>query len=214
MTASDDTYLIFSFALISDSKLFDIVNNKSKSIAWFVSNCNAISGRDRLTQKLQEFVDVDVYGKCGTLRCDRSSSECYEMLRRDYKFYLSFENSLCNDYVTEKVFKPMMHNIIPVVYSGAEISRFLPPKSYINAESFETAKDLALYLKFLIQTPSEYIKYFWWKKHYKVVQPIDVDLCSICKKLNEPGFYNKTRSYKSISNWYSKNSCRKQNIKF
>lgn len=31
-----------------------------------------------------------------------------------YKFYLAMENALCKDYITEKVFKVLSHNIIPV----------------------------------------------------------------------------------------------------
>ena len=48
---------------------------------------------------------VDVYGKCGKFSCSRADTdECYHMLEQKYKFYLAFENSLCKDYVTEKLF--------------------------------------------------------------------------------------------------------------
>lgn len=58
-----------------------------------------------LVRTLQQYVEVDIYGKCGSLKCQRSQQrECYRMLERDYKFYLAFENSLCADYVTEKFF--------------------------------------------------------------------------------------------------------------
>ena len=49
-------------------------------------------------------MQVDEYGPCGKHSCPRSNqSLCNEMLSRDYKFYLSFENSHCTDYITEKL---------------------------------------------------------------------------------------------------------------
>ena len=77
---------------------------KSKLIAWFVSNCHTGSGRATYVKELKKYVKVDVYGLCGIYRCDRFSetSQCEEMLEKDYKFYLGFENSKCKDYITEK----------------------------------------------------------------------------------------------------------------
>ena len=41
---------------------------------------------------------VDIFGYCGSGRCDQ---ECnHDVIERDYMFYLSFENSLCDHYVT------------------------------------------------------------------------------------------------------------------
>ena len=54
------------------------------------------------------------------------------MLESNYKFYISFENSLCSDYVTEKFFNILKYNIIPITLNGADMSEIAPPKSYID----------------------------------------------------------------------------------
>ena len=96
---------------------------------------------------MKKTLDVDVYGKCGKLKCSRDDETgCYQNVENNYKFYLSFEvlfhdgvvivkflysnivvffslqNSVCEDYVTEKFFNILDYNIIPVTYSGANFS--------------------------------------------------------------------------------------------
>lgn len=198
----------------ADNEMLRLVKSKQKSAAWFVSHCNAYSNRDGLVRKLQQFADVDIYGKCGTLSCKRWSNECDEMLNTTYRFYLAFENSLCMDYLTEKVYDTINHLVIPVIYSGADISRFLPPRSYIDADKFRSVEDLAVFLKVLTDNPHEYVKYFWWRKYYKFARRDDVDFCALCKKLNEPNFSEKRQTYLSVKDWFYQDACRKPRIKF
>ena len=59
------------------------------------------------------------------------------MLERDYKFYLSFENSNCRDYVTEKFYNPLLFTTVPIVYGGAEYEVIGAPRnSYIDVRNF------------------------------------------------------------------------------
>ena len=58
------------------------------------------------------------------------------MLEQDYKFYLSFENSICVDYVTEKFYNALLFNTVPVVYGGADYSRLAPNMSYIDIRNY------------------------------------------------------------------------------
>jgi alpha-1,3-fucosyltransferase len=134
-----------------------MIQKKNQTAVWMVSHCAASSGRDDLTKKLQSLkLDVDIYGKCGTKICPRNLPKCDEMLNSTYFFYFSFENTLCKDYITEKVFNAMKNYIIPVVFNGVQMDRFLPPKSYINVEDFKTIEDLVNYLKFLSMDINEY----------------------------------------------------------
>lgn len=192
-----------------------MIKGKQKTAAWFVSHCNVISKRDNLTQSLQKFIDVDIYGKCGNLRCPRGSNYCDSMLNTTYKFYLAFENTLCIDYVTEKLFNAMNNYIIPIVYSGANLSRFVPPKSYIDANEFDSVEHLTNYLKYLSLNPQEYSKFFWWKKYYKIVAGSEATWCNLCRKINEQNFKQKRQYYINIKDWWYKGSCKRNpDIKF
>lgn len=83
------------------------IGGKSKPIVWFVSNCQAKSGRLAYVDELSRHIAVDIYGKCGNKQCP-SSKDCYaQLVEPDYFFYLSFENSLCVDYVTEKLYNAL-----------------------------------------------------------------------------------------------------------
>ncbi|XP_064093669.1 alpha-(1,3)-fucosyltransferase C-like isoform X2 [Macrobrachium nipponense] len=135
---------------------------KKRLAAWFVSNCITDSGRETLVETLQRWIKIDVYGSCGPFKCDRDDGQtnCYEMLERNYKFYLSFENSLCKDYATEKLFSILRYNVVPVVYGLGNYTVQLPPDSYIDALDFPTAKSLAAYLHYLDRNDTAYNAYF------------------------------------------------------
>ena len=116
-------------------------------MVWFVSHCKDYDGRLKYVRLLQKFIGVDIYGECGPLRCgERRSMEygnynvkedpCFRMVNKKYKFYLSFENAICKDYVTEKMFNALKLNTIPVVFGGADYSKILPPNSFINALNY------------------------------------------------------------------------------
>ena len=160
---------------------------KKKMVAWFVSHCKTSSDRESYVKELQKYIDVDIYGACGPLKCSRETvgnpSDCYSMLERDYKFYLSFENSICKDYVTEKLETILHHFIVPVTLGGANYSQVAPPHSFINALDFESPRKLAEYLNFLDKNSSEYLKYFQWKSGYTTSgygAHIRPGLCRLC----------------------------------
>ena len=60
--------------------------------------------------------------------------DCMPMVGDNYKFYLSFENSLCRDYITEKFWKVLSYNVVPLVFGGGNYSLYAPKKSYIDVQ--------------------------------------------------------------------------------
>lgn len=179
----------------------------------FVSNCeDAPSNRLQLVVSLQKFMPVHVYGQCGRYRCAKYNNQhCLEMLQQNYMFYMAFENSLCEDYVTEKLFRVSDYYIVPVVFGGVDYNRFMPPKSYINAEDFNSTLELARFLNDLAANTAEYSKYFWWKEYY-YINP-NYQFCNLCQMLHQRKNGVKSQHYTDISKWFYKDTCRtKMNI--
>ncbi|KAI4475889.1 hypothetical protein M0804_014020 [Polistes exclamans] len=201
-----------SDALSTTPHLKDVtrIANKNKEIAWLVSNCQAKSGRWNYVKELSKYINVDIYGYCGDDNTCPLSRDCfYDIFEPQYYFYLSFENSLCHDYVTEKLYKALRYNIVPIVYGGANYSRFAPPNSYINALDYDSPEKLAEYLKRLINYPNEYRQYFKWKTRYRIEDAIPKAACNLCKFLHNK---NKTNKYVQLSDWYSFNKCPLQRL--
>lgn len=175
------------------------VRSKKRSVAWIVSNCKSVDRREQLAKNLAKHIDVDIYGKCGTLKCPEDQ-DCYEYVANNYRFYLSFENSHCRDYTTEKFFKTLESDIIPVVYGGGDYASFAPPRSYINVEDFDSAEILASYLKILEQDLDSYLEYFEWKRDYVLEKGGLPSMCKLCELLNDPSVPPKV--YEDIKHWW------------
>ena len=77
--------------------------------------------------------------------------------------------------MTEKLFRTLSLDIIPVVMGGADYKKRAPPKSFIDVMDFESPGHLAEFLLELDRNDDEYLSYFWWKvswvKTIKSLQP-------------------------------------------
>lgn len=176
------------------------VLDKKGSVAWIVSNCNSVDKREELARNLAKHVKMDIYGKCGTLKCP-DDEDCYDYVAKNYKFYLSFENSHCKDYMTEKFFKALDRDIIPVVYGGGDYANIAPERSYINVEDFDSTEILGSYLNILEQDLDSYLEYFQWKKDYVVeIGGGLTAMCKLCEMLNQPNAPPKV--YEDIKYWW------------
>ena len=187
------------------------LEKKTGMAAILVSHC--VPARMKWVTTMQQYIDVNVYGACGPLNCSRNNKEeCFAELRK-YKFYLSFENSFCKDYITEKFYKNALQNrIIPILISGVNTSdvTYVPPGSFINALDFPTVKDLTEHMKKVGSSPELYNEYFRWHSNYTLnteEYSITVLLHKLCKKAHLDPFSEK--SYSNIGWWYSfKKNCK------
>ncbi|XP_046642714.1 alpha-(1,3)-fucosyltransferase C-like [Daphnia pulicaria] len=196
--------------VLSDMNNVTISSSKNRTVAWFVSNCNSNSQRESVVRRLSQFIAVDIYGKCGNGSNQHSCPnkfECDQMLSRHYRFYLSFENSLCPDYITEKLYRPLAHDTVPVVYGGSDYSLYLPAGSYVNARDFENPEALANHLKKLMANDTLYASYFQWRSQYVVdAAPLD-GWCHLCRllqlmMLRDP-LANEEKTILDVAAWWS-----------
>lgn len=112
-----------------DEYITEKLRNKSYAVAWFVTNCldknNRLIHGHALNEALGKYnLSVDIFGACGNKFCAKDQyQQCLELVEKKYYFYLAYENSHCEDYVTEKLMTALDHYAVPVVLGGANYSR-------------------------------------------------------------------------------------------
>ncbi|ELT94484.1 hypothetical protein CAPTEDRAFT_178673 [Capitella teleta] len=176
---------------------------KTKQVAWFVSNCGDKNGRLLYAKELQKYIGVDIYGQCGDKQCPRGEPRCTNMLRNDYKFYLAFENSNCQDYITEKLYwNAYQNDIIPIVMGARseDYRKTAPPGSYIHVDSFASPRALADYLSLLDKDDSLYNQYFRWKNTGEF---IDTKWwCRLCAMVHQPFIDHHQQTVTDLDSWW------------
>lgn len=135
-------------------------------VVLFQSSNFNLSGREQFSAELARLIEIDSYGRFLKNR----SIEGPDLGRRTkisiigkYRFCLALENSICVDYVTEKLFDPLQAGTVPIYLGAPNVREFAPPGSFINAAEFGSASELAAYLRHLVETPDEYAAYFDWR---------------------------------------------------
>ncbi|XP_060064476.1 alpha-(1,3)-fucosyltransferase C-like [Ylistrum balloti] len=198
-----------NFTKRTDSEVIDapdiIWENKTRNLGWIVSHCGVASQRLKYGQKLQKNIDVDIYGRCGNLFCPRGKwKECIGQ----YKYYSSFENSLCIDYITEKSFRVFSQNIdsIPVTRGAPDYSIFLPPGSYVDTRNFSSISKLGIFLKKLSDDKESFKSYFNWRRYYKAEElGCERSFCELCRRLHNPS-EKYEHLYEDIDEWVRQDS--------
>ena len=183
----------------------DYLAGRSGMATILISNCK-IPRRMEWIKKIQQYIDVQVYGGCGA-ECSRSDRNgCTSKLKK-YKFYLSFENSYCRDYISEKIISNAFENdIVPVVIADVSFTdtSVIPPRSAINALDFPSVKELTDYMRKVGSNSTLYNEYFKWHSHFTAVKSSGVSrqfLCNLCRDIATSS--SKITYYTSVHDWYS-----------
>lgn len=174
------------------------MSKKTNSVFWVVSDCKTESQRELYVEELRQYIDVDIYGKCGPLDCPQIGMDCHVELSNSYKFYLAFENTICNEYISEKFWRTLRLPLVPIVMGGSNYKQVAPPHSYIDVNDFDTVEDLADYIQYLDAHNEKYLEYFKWKENYNLYR--DDPYCQLCQKLNDDD--EPVKVYSDLKHWF------------
>ena len=183
----------------------NFAKGRTGTVLWAVSNCiTPHSRRESYVEELKRYIKVDIIGKCGDGVC--RSQSCRAKFQTN-KFYLSFENAICPDYITEKLWLRMEQGILPIVLGGADYKAYVPAHSYIDVRDFASPKALAEYLHKLDNNDDLYNEYFVWRQHYTCHHGLPGNdlLCDLCRFMNKN--LNKVNIIPDVNILWSKDAC-------
>ena len=141
--------------------------SSDRLVASFISSSVDQSARIRYVTELGRQIEVHAYGKVGRNRFlaeDLGPTTKLEVVA-GYKFTIAFENSIAEDYVTEKFYEPLYAGSVPVYLGAPNVAEFAPgAHSFIDVRDFASLKDLAAYLLYLDLDDESYQAYHAWRQ--------------------------------------------------
>lgn len=144
-----------------------VLPKKERLLCWIVDSneLHTNSGeRNTYYRELAKHVKVDIFHSSS----DALKGENYFLTISSCKFYLSFENSVHRDYITETFNGPLAAGTVPIVLGPPRrnYENFAPGTSFIHVNDFPDAATLADFLLSLERDNKAYMKFFEWQKFY------------------------------------------------
>ncbi|KAG5280538.1 hypothetical protein AALO_G00061190 [Alosa alosa] len=202
----------YELSIVRSQEQF-VLPQKKQIVCWIASNNipgTGASTRLNYYHELKKHIDVKVYGQAVSGATFLRYEDYYSTIA-SCKFYLAFENSIHEDYITEKLNGPMVSGTVPVVLGASRenCEQFIPADSFIHVDDFPNPKALAEYLHQLNQNKDMYMRYFAWRKYFRATphlltthneftQPI----CTACAHIAEDNTYNVVHD---LFWWFHKN---------
>lgn len=137
-------------------------------VAHFQSNPFDRSGRNEYAAELMKRVKVASYGRMLPTMPDAGEiggRDARLELSGRHKFTLAFENTIAEDYVTDKFFDALIAGSVPVYLGAPNVADFAPaPNAFIDVADFDGPADLARHLNRLDRDDAAYADLLAWKR--------------------------------------------------
>ncbi len=175
--------------------------SREKAVLFVASNCDSTNQREQLVKMLQKFVRVDSVSSClnnkkwpsDIPRTDKRRSDKRTLSKR-YMAILAAENSIEDDYVTEKVYDGLIAGAVPIYYGAPNIDQFVPSDSIIKVPyplTNDGVKQVAQKIEQVFNSEEEYNRLTHFKRLggledrlVKMFNFTEVDFnCRLCQKI-------------------------------
>ncbi|MBB5754887.1 glycosyltransferase family 10 fucosyltransferase [Prosthecomicrobium pneumaticum] len=157
-----------------------------RPVALFQSSKLTASGRNALLADLARHLPIDSYGAFMHNRDlpqpDRGPATKAAVIAA-YPFCIAFENAIAPDYVTEKLYDPLLAGAVPIYLGAPNAPAFAPEGSYIDAGRFADMAALAAHLRRLTAEREAYEAHFRWRD-----RPLPAALTSMIETVRVPAF--------------------------
>lgn len=144
----------------------DFLRRKNK-VCMFISSHFNLSERFEYIHELMQYIEIDSYGSWlnnKKLKEDKGIDTKLDIYSK-YKFVIAFENAVHKDYVTEKLYDPLIAGAVPIYLGAPNVRQFLPGDNcFINVQDFSTPKELSLFLNKCYTQNDTFLHFHEWRK--------------------------------------------------
>ncbi|XP_059206395.1 4-galactosyl-N-acetylglucosaminide 3-alpha-L-fucosyltransferase 9-like [Centropristis striata] len=163
-----DIHVRWRLALKKNTDEDFVLPRKERLLCWIVDSADLdTKSTERFSyyRELVKHIEVDVFNSSSV---EFSQGVNYFLTISSCKFYLSFEDSLHRDYITETFNGPLVAGTVPIVLGPPRrnYEDFAPGASFIHVNDFPDAATLAEFLLTLDKDNRAYMRYFNWRRFF------------------------------------------------
>jgi len=174
-----------------------ILTYNRESTCMFISNWIDEKNQKYL-KELMVHTKIDSYGNLfNNMQQPVSSKKSISDIYRNYKFVISFENTIDSDYVTDIFFEPLLAGSVPIYLGAPNIEDFSPGNNcFVDVRQYPDPKLLAQFINSCCCEKHLYSKFFEWKNQpfkpsflNKLEIQKEHPLIRLCQKIDEKLFF-------------------------
>ncbi|XP_062265162.1 4-galactosyl-N-acetylglucosaminide 3-alpha-L-fucosyltransferase 9-like [Platichthys flesus] len=156
-------------------------------------------------RELAKHIKVNIFD---SFSAKNLKGENYFLTISKCKFFLSFEDSVHPDYITETFNGPLSAGTVPIALGPPRknYETYFPSTSFIHINDFPDAFALAEYLLKMDEDNAAYMEYFQWRRFYNVRRHFNEEnqefAHAVCQACRHIALTKEFRVVRDLYKWY------------